>query len=178
MPGFVIGGQGGGAPFGAPSNVQETRRRHRWVFETLADGSFPGGRAVLLLLQKAARPNFILEEPVLHHNQEQAYFAGKQSWNPIELTWYDGEQPADVSAAIFGWVNSVVSITGVTVNIPSVYKKDSNLRMLDGAGSSTEHWRMFGCWPKEVNWQDLDYMDTEIQTVVVTMRYDRANRVA
>lgn len=171
MPGFVINGQGAG-PFGGVPNNVETKRRHRWVWETIADSELD--QNVVLLLQRSSRPHFTLEEPVLHHNQEQAYFAGKQSWETITFTWYDGEQDPNVSEAIWDWLNTVVNIPEVTVSPPAEYKKTGNLRMLDGAGESIEHWRMFGVWPKEVNWQDLDYTDTEIQTIEAIMRYDRA----
>ena len=94
MPGFNIGGSGEG-----PSNVTETRRKHRWIFETMATGVGPG-RDILLLLKSAQRPKYILEEPLVHHNQEQAYFAGKSSWETITLSFYDAELNPDSSEAL------------------------------------------------------------------------------
>jgi hypothetical protein len=173
MPGFTIGGQGGG-----PNNVVETRRKHRWIFQTLADGAFQGGREALLILQSASRPHVTFEEPEMHHNQEKAYFAGKHAWEPITLVWYDGEQSPDVSSEVYTWIDSGVlsSFGSANVNPPNQYKKDSTLQMLDGAGAPTETWNILGCWPQDVNWGDLDYTNTEIQTIEVTMRYDRAIR--
>ena len=174
MPGFQIGGQGGNQP----NNVVETRRKHRWIFETLAQGAFPGGRESLLLLQSASRPHATFEEPEMHHNQEKVYFAGKHSWEPITLVWYDGEQNPDVAKEVYDWLDTGVleSVGSANVNAPNAYKKDSSLQMLDGAGSPTETWQIFGCWPQDINWGDLDYTNTEIQTIEVTMRYDRAVR--
>lgn len=175
MPGFQIG-QGGA---NQPSNVVETRRKHRWIFETIdrgAAGTFD--RRSLVLLQSASRPHVTFEEPELHHNQEKAWFAGKHSWEPITLVWYDGEQSPDVSSEIYDWVDQGVltSIGDANVNIPSQYKKNATLQMLDGAGNPSETWTILGCWPQDVNWGDLDYTNTEIQTIEVTMRYDRATR--
>lgn len=174
MPGFVIGGTGGPGP----NHNVETRRKHRWSWATLgkaAAGEFQS--PVLLLLKEATRPNFSFEEPELHHNQEQAYFAGKQTWEPIEFVWYDGEQSPDVSAEIWDWLNGVADITSANVEPPNAYKKEGTLEMLDGQGSPTESWQMFGCWPQNPNWGSLDYADTEIQQIEVTMRYDRALRL-
>lgn len=168
MPGFVI--NGGGGP--GPNNNVETRRKHRWVFATLE----PLDNQVLLILKEAARPHFTLEEPEMHHNQEKAYFAGKQSWEACKLMFYDGEQSPDVSRAMWNWVNVTAQIPQANVAKPNVYKKDASLQMLGSAGETSETWRMFGCWPQDTNWNNLDYSDTEIQLIEVTMRFDRAVR--
>ena len=128
MPGFKIGGQGEG-----PSSTTETRRKHRWVWTSLAGSSV--SREILLLLKSAQRPKVILEEPVLHHNQEQVYFAGKQSWDPIELTFYDAEQSPDSSEGIWDWYNKIVEVPSANVLAPDKYKLDSSLEMKGGDGS-------------------------------------------
>ena len=167
MPGFNINGQGNG-----PAANLETRRKHRWNFATLGNI----GQTALLVLQSAQRPNFKFEEPEMHHNQEVAYFAGKQSWEPITLTWYDVEQDPDISSTIYQWLNTVVTITSANVAPPSQYKKQASLQMVDGQGASNETWSIYNCWPKEVNWQDLDYTVTDIATIEAQMRFDRAMR--
>jgi len=171
MPGFNIGGGG------EVSNTVETRRKHRWIFETLP----PLGRNVLLLLKTASRPKFILEEPVIHHDQEQAYFAGKQSWEPINMSFYDAEQDPDSSEAIWKWIaggSGVANVASATVNLPSVYKQNATLTMTDHAGQQSESWSIKGAWPKEANWGDLDYENTEITLIEVVLRFDRALRTA
>ena len=169
MPGFSINGTGQG-----PSAVIETRRKHRWLFRTIADDQYIS-RVQCLILQSAQRPNFKLDEPEMHHNQEVAYFAGKQTWEPVTLTWYDAEQEMDVSRAIYLWLNSVVNLELADVAPPRNYKKQAELGMTSGVGYDTsETWMMHNCWPKEVNWGELDYTNTEICTIEVQMRYDRA----
>lgn len=174
MPGFNINGQGQAAGATAPSNLTETRRKHRWIFEQIGPNLVPTG--TLVMLQNAQRPKFSLEEPVMEHNQEKVYFAGKQTWETVTLTWYDGEQNPDVSGDIYFWLENVVNIDTLVVSDPSFYKRNAKLYMLDGAGSPSETWIMYGCWPKEVNWGDLSYTETEIATIEVQMRYDRAVR--
>jgi len=157
MPGFNVVNAGGG---GGPSNTVEVRRAHRWVFETLG----PVAPNVLLLLQSAQRPSFSFEEPEMHHNQEKVYFAGKQSWEPISLVWYDGEQSPDVSEAVYN------------VAAVNVYKAEASLQVQDGQGAPNERWEMYGVWPQAVNYQELNYTSTDLMTVEATMRYDRARR--
>lgn len=175
MPGFNIGGGGGGGE--DPSNVTELRRKHRWTFRLL--GNTIKAPAVLFL-QKASRPNFKLEEAIMHHDQEQSYYAGKQSWEPCNITFYDAEQAPDVSAEVFKWVQLVIpsglNSTGgrVTVNVPATYKQPSELTMINGTGGVTEKWSLKGSWPASTNWGELDYTSSEIQLIEISVRFDRA----
>lgn len=172
MPGFNIGELGGVGP----SNLTETRRKHRWLFQTIASQSFNMPGSVLLLLQRAARPTFIFDEPELHHDQEVAYFAGKQRWDPITLAFYDSENDPDSSLQMLNWVNSVSQLNATTVAVPREYKSNATLQMTKGDGSVSESWSLAGAWPQQTNWGDLDYTNTEIQLIEVTLRYDRASR--
>jgi len=171
MPGFYINGTGGAA--NGPSNTQEVRRAHRWLFETIGNALTS---SCLLLLKEASRPHPTIEEPEMHHNQEQVYFAGKHKWDSVKMSWYDGEQPTDVSSEIWGWLNKVIDIPNATAFLPSEYKMDATLQMLQADGKHNEQWNLYGCWPQDVNWNTLDYTSTELQLIEVTMRYDRAVR--
>lgn len=116
----------------------------------------------------------------MHHNQEVAYFAGKQSWDPVTLVWYDIQQNPDVSAGIYNWIETVTPMSGasaIKVASPSQYKKTAQLDMLDGFGNPCESWAMYGTWPQACNWQELDYTSTDLMTIEATMRYDRAVRI-
>lgn len=176
MPGFNIMPYGGGYSAQGPSNTLETRRKHRWVFESIGRGTGSFSQAELLVLQSASRPSFKFEEPEMHHNQEVARFAGKQDWDPVTLTWYDVQQDPDVSRGIYHWIETVVNMQSIKVAHPRLYKKTAKLSMIDGAGSTTESWTMLGTWPANCNWQELDYTSTDIQTIEATMRFDRAIR--
>lgn len=176
MPGFNIGGLGGGFSANGPSNTIEVRRKHRWIFETLGRGSGQFAQSELLLLQSASRPNFKFEEPEMHHNQEVVRFAGKQDWEPVTMTWYDAEQTPDISRGIYHWLETVVNMTSISVASPVSYKKEASLVSLDGYGQMNERWTMYGTWPSAINWQELDYTSSDLLTCETTMRYDRAVR--
>ncbi len=167
---------GGGYSAQGPSHTSETRRKHRWVFESIGRGENSFSQAELLFLQSASRPSFKFEEPEMHHNQEVARFAGKQDWDPVTLTWYDVQQDPDVSRGIYMWIETVVNMQSIKVAHPRLYKRTASLLMIDGAGQTSESWTMLGTWPANCNWQELDYTSTDIQTIEATMRYDRAVR--
>lgn len=173
MPGFNI--QGSWAE--GPNAQSELRRKHRWTFEVPADLDQGKNRAVLWLA-KASRPKFKFVEAIAHHDQEQAYWAGKTEWDPISLSFYDAEQEPDVSEFVWDWVNTVVNVENVIAQEPSEYKKKGELNMWGNVGNITETWEIWNCWPQETNWQELDYSSSEIAMIDITLRFDRAIRVA
>lgn len=171
MPGFKIDG----GWVDGPNPLAEVRRTHRWIFQAL--GHLPGRREVMLVLKSCSRPSQEMQEAVMHHNQEQVYFAGKHTWEPVTMTWYDVEQDPDVSETMWRWLNICLDVPGMTVSTPSDYKRNnSELRMTDGAGRNTESWTMYHGWPQSFNWNSLNYTSNDIQEIEVKFRYDRAVR--
>lgn len=170
MPGFMIGGRG---VSGAPTNIGEFRRKHRWRFQT-------AGNTVtqedFIWLKSAARPSFKFEPAEVHHDQEVTYYAGKQTWDTIPLQFYDNNDPRDISSTVYQWLNTVSNIDTAVAQLPSAYKKDVELELIDNTGEAEESWTLFGAFPLEINWEALDYTSSEIQLVSVTLRYDRARR--
>ena len=174
MPGFMINGDQGGQP----NSVAEVRRTHRWVFRAI--GTLQG-REVFLVLKSASRPSITFEEPPMHHNQEQVYFAGKHTFEPLALAWYDVEQEPDVSKAMWDWMEVCMPLSNgeaANVNTPRAYKSaEANLDMIDGVGTATESWGIYNGWPQAINWNALDYSASDLQLIEVKYRYDRAVRI-
>lgn len=154
----------------------ETRRKHRWVFETLGRGAGTFSQAELLLLKAASRPKFKYKQVEMNHNQEVARFAGPQSFEPISLSWYDGQQNPDVSKGIYVWIETVTNMHSIKVAAPTFYKRTGSLSMIDGAGLVDENWTLYGSWPSDVDWGKLEYTSADIQSIDVTLCYDRAIR--
>lgn len=171
MPGFNIAPAENGIDHKA-----EFHRKHRWRFTILEDNVVSPRE--FLYLSKAARPSFKIEEALVHHDQEVAYFAGKQTWETIVLEFYDAIGGAGVDETIsqkmWTWVTNATGITNALVDPPENYKNTLQLEMTDGAGFAEETWKLHGTWVLETNWNDLDYSSSDIQLVSVTIRFDRA----
>ena len=173
MPGFNVGGLG---LAGQPSNTVETRRTYRWVFRTIGRGTGTFSRQELLHLKAASRPHVKYDKIEMHHNQERARFAGKTDVDPIELTWYDIEQNPDISKGLYFWFETVSDQRTANVGHPSTYKKNAELVMLTGMNTISELWTMYGCWPEDVDWGQLDYEQNQIGLIKAKMTIDRAVR--
>jgi hypothetical protein len=176
MPGFSVGGIGYQGFGGQPANTNEFRRAHRWVWRLLGKGQRQFSQPALLLLKSASRPQFKFEQPEVHHNQEVMYLAGKQSYEPVKLEWYDSEQNPDVSAEVYEWLETVVQFNTANVNHPRNYKREAELNMIDGQAQTTEAFRFYGTWPMSVDWKELDMTNIEVLTLSAEMRFDRAIR--
>lgn len=177
MPGFNIQTDSQGQKFA----LAEPRRKHRWAITGIVNGSGVSvlGPGECVYLEKAARPQFKYDPVEMHHDQEVAYFAGKQSWEPITLTWYDVETPVDISSKVGSWIQSVTKnffeIGAPTrVAVPKDYKSTVKIQIMDGDGVPTETWIIYNAFPESCNWQDLDYNASDILRIEVVMRYDRA----
>lgn len=173
MPGFNVAGLGGGGP----NNLGEMKRVYRWQMSFLGRGAGNFPISALLLLKKATRPSWNAEAVTMHHQQEEIYYAGKQKWDAVGIEWYDSEQSPNVSLEVWNWCQSIVNMNTIAVSSPADHKKLATLEMLNGVGSPTERWTMYGCWPKKVAFNDVNYETNQIISVNAEMSYDRANRV-
>lgn len=176
MAGFNINGSG--SPY-QKSNVAETRRKHRWLFTRLGILN-PGD---LVYLKTAKRPKFNFEEVTMHHDQEEAYFAGKQKWENMSLSWYDAQQDPNVSKKLYQWLQSVNPTLAsgrreTCLASPSRYKTIGTLAMTGNCDTSLgeETWDLYGVWPLTCDWGDLDYSTNDIILITTVIRYDKAVR--
>jgi hypothetical protein len=165
MPGFAIGNQSADVP--QPSAVVESRRRHRWRFLTLS----PPVKDILIHAFKADRPKSVIDKVIIHHMQDEIYVPGKNRWEPIDITFYEVENP-DVAKKLTEWNNRVINFLNATIQTD--YRTNARLQMVGGSGLETWTAQLFNCWPMKVTPETLDYSASEISTIVTTMSYDKA----
>lgn len=162
------------------------KRKFRFLFEIqgVTDISDP---LVALPAQKATRPSINLKEMDVPHLQETLYLPGRPDWKQLSVTLYD----VNKNHPIWKWLLSFYNpgpvnpsegqiLGGAQANSPGYFgfaksfKKDSILYTLDGCGNEIERWVYQNCWPTEIDYGDMDMSDTDIMTINLTMRYDRA----
>jgi hypothetical protein len=174
MPGFIINGLGD--PARNPPNTVETGRRHRYLLTILNPL-----KDVLIYAHKVTRPTFEVDIITVHSGQDLIYRPGKHKWNPIELTIYDvvtgGEhllQEDDTAASIYNWWrNSMIDTSNSKQYKPKDYRENCVLEMHDGLGDPIWTYELYGCWPSKVSPSDLQYSETAIADITVTLQVDR-----
>lgn len=162
-----------------------SRRKNRWLF-SIKNVSADDSAAVstyTLPPKRGARPSLSWKEYECQHLTETIYYPFKPDWKPISLTLYDircNKNP------VFDWIRLTQNISGNggglydpqqgiwTPIVPSQMKREGNIQLLDGCGNIVECWTLDNCYPSSVEWGELDMDSSEIITVEVQVRYDRA----
>lgn len=199
MPGFNIStGAGcdnadsrlnGQAIYNGSSNNIETARSHRFKLEILDPfGRSSEGGSIILNLEKCTRPTPEIDEIVLHSGQDEIYRPGKNRWNPVEFTFYErlrgapsensngAESPTNsVAQNIYKWWGSTMINLQASSHKPVAnYYKRAELSMKDGYGNDVWTYYLYDCWPVKVTPNTLDYSNTDIARITVTLRYNKA----
>jgi hypothetical protein len=132
-------------------------------------------------MEKCTRPTPESDEITIHNGQDEIYRPGKNKWNPVEFTFYEkfrgqpGDFTNDAADKIYRWREETVAVLRESRLAPAlVMYRNAELQMLDGVGNSAWTYFLYDCWPQKVTPSDLAYSDTDIATVSVTLRYNKA----
>jgi hypothetical protein len=160
------------------------KRKYRWMFfikgvcGTNSDGSYGVN---VLPPSKGSRPNISFKEIEANHVSETVYFPGRPDWKPISLTLYDFTIQG--KNRVFEWLKLYYNVNEDAKIIPSVGASvlatalkipEASLILFDGCGNKIESWVFENVWPQSAEFGELDMQSSEVVTVDVTLRYDRA----
>jgi hypothetical protein len=173
------------------------KRKYRWMFfiedvcGTSSDGSYGTN---VLPPSKGSRPNISFKEIEANHVSETVYFPGRPDWKPISLTLYDftikgtnrvfewiklyyniNNKDVTISPSVGSFLSPVISAGSNSLMKATALKiPQASLILFDGCGNKIERWIFENVWPQSVEFGELDMQSSEVVTVDVTLRYDRA----
>jgi hypothetical protein len=131
----------------------------------------------------ASRPNLTHEEVVVDSYNSKMYLAGKHTWEPVTIVLRD-DMNSHVIKALGSQLNKQVDHADQTSAISgSAYKFETIIETLDGNnGSATaagvfDTWSLQGCFISNIQYGDLNYADSNMVQVTLTVRYDHATHV-
>jgi hypothetical protein len=160
---------GWGDSFGLADSNACFKRKNRWLF-MIPDISAEGINA--LPPSKASRPSISFKELSVEHLNETIYYPGKPEWKSIVLTLYDIYKPQN---KIWEWINSYYDVENEKFKYSVGFKQPrAQLILYDGTGEKIETWFLHSVWCQDISFGDLDMGSSEIATVDLTLRYDRA----
>lgn len=171
------------APFAGPAHLSETARKHRYRLEILGplgQYSMGGSTGILMFLEKCTRPTPEVDEIVIHNGQDEIYRPGKHRWSPVEFTFYEKTRGNDVQVdeaaeLIYQWWGqTMINLNTSEHRTPTDYYRRAHLQMLDGVGNPIWTYYLHDCWPQKVSPIDLSYSDSDIATITVTLRFNKA----
>jgi len=168
-----------GLNFGLQNSSQRFKRKFRWIF-AIDDRGKATVAAPMLPPIKSSRPNINFKEFNVQHLTETIYFPGKPDWKPIPLSLYDLKCNEN---QVFKWIKSIyVPSEGKTGEWrPSLekssfghFKRTGYLTLFDGCGFALEEWVFENIWPQQINFGELEMGNSDVVTVDLMLRYDRA----
>ena len=130
------------------------KRSWRWTFEI--DGLPP------MFVRASKRPSLVIDEIDVYENGEVRKIVGKQTWEPIDLTFYDA---VDIQK-VFSWVSEIFNLKNET---SASRPKTASLKLIDWTGTILETWQLEESCP-----QSVGLTPDELQ---MTLRYNKAVRL-
>jgi len=168
------------------------KRKFRWMFEV---PSIVGEGMNMYPPSAAARPKLTFNDFQVNHLVETITIPGRPVWNPITLTVYDivydnsasGNTPAH---PIYEWILSLygeypyfpykfsggqVAYGGYGGAANRFKKPYAYIVMYDGCGCKLEQWTLENVWPSDADFGELDMGSSDVATITLTLKYDRAS---
>ena len=172
------------------------KRKYRWLFKVEDIGGPGSGINVSGSFVKSGnRPQVDIDETEINFLNGKTWIPGKATFNEISFTYYDVAVEGDNTVNnLLIWINRAYNFTsppqgGVTTQNPQIsatqrsyatrtdgsgYAGTGVLTLLDGCGFALEEWRLISCWPKSINFGDLDYSSSDECNVELSLRYSYA----
>jgi len=170
-----------GVPTGSAAGVTlmpKLQYRFRVSFTNMGDGNLKSETTQNVI--SASRPNLTHEEVVVDSYNSKMYLAGKHTWEPVTVVFRD-DMNSHVIKALGSQLNKQVDHADQTSAISgSSYKFSTKIETLDGNNGSEnapkpfDTWDLQGCFISNIQYGDLNYADSNMVQVTVTLRYDHA----
>lgn len=147
------------------------KKKYLWTFQVinLCNGQKIGESFV----KSMGRPSWDTEETELNFLNAKTFIPGKTTLETLTVTYIDvasvDQQP------LWSWLASIYNYNDPvrmwSASKRSDYSGTGILVMYDTTGTPLEQWVMLDCWPKAVNFGDLDMSSSEEATIELTLRY-------
>jgi len=129
----------------------------------------------------ASKPSFTIAATEHKYLNHTFYYPGSVTWNEVVVTMVDpggkADMAATISALIVGGGYSPPAqgeYSTMTKSSAATALGTVTIDQLDGAGESSEQWKLYNAFITDVKYGDLAYGDDELVEVSVTFRYDWA----
>lgn len=156
----------------APSKGSfEPQRTYNWSFEVALDDA---GDQLLIMqgLESFRAPKVGVEEIELNYANEKRYVAGKAIYEPLPLVLKDFVDQ-NVANAVEKWRQQVYNPVSGSIGLAKDYKKVADLVLYAPDQSISRFWKLFGIWPLDVDYGELDMNNSDKVLITINLRYDR-----
>jgi hypothetical protein len=131
--------------------------------------------SLTLLVKSFPLPKETTDVNTIDHFNQQIKLAGKTTFDGGELVIHDALSK-DVELMFRKWRKLVFDAKQGKVGYAADYKIDGTVNEYSPNGETVRSWKLIGCWPKDVNYGELDYESGSYKDVTATIVYDWAYR--
>jgi hypothetical protein len=167
-----------------PLGTAAFKRKYRWTFQVENVGGAGGFNIGGQYVKSGNRPQIDIDETEINFLNGKTFIPGKATFNEISFTYYDVAVLEDATVnSLLRWINRVYNFEqiggtkqiyatqGSYPDIGSGYAGTGVLTLLDGCGFAVEKWQLINCWPKSINFGDLDYSSSDECNIELSLRY-------
>lgn len=166
---------GGGAGRGG---ILQPKVKYRYRVRFINFGPIAGGLDLSQNVMSCGVPSISHEPIEVHSYNSRAYFAGKHEWDSISVELRD-----DVTNTVNRLVGhqqqkqlNHYEQTGFLAGVN--YKFTMIIEYMDGGNDGVlATWHLEGCYLSKVDRSELDYSQSESNTITLDIRYDNATMV-
>lgn len=144
-------------------NLFEPKMTNRWVLMIEGIDAF--------IMKSCQRPTIVTEENEIPFMNATRYVAGKTKFNPISVVLFDPIAPSGAQQ-VMEWIRLCYESVSGRGGYADFYKRDLQLKMVDGPGNVIELWDVKGAFILESNFGDLNYEEQKPQEITLSIRYD------
>lgn len=145
-------------------NKFEPKRKHRWIFGIEGIDAF--------IIKTASRPTFTMTDKKIPWINTQRYISGKLEFGTIGVTLHDPIAPSGAQQ-VMEWIRTHHESVSGRSGYADFYKRDCQLKMLDGIGTVVELWDIKGAFITAANFNGVDYGSDDPIDITLTLRFDQ-----
>jgi hypothetical protein len=161
--------------------MPKLKYRFRVMFENFGS---PGEPVTELTKQVMdfSRPTVTFEQIDLPIYNSTIKLAGKHSWGDVSVNLRD-DAGANVQRLVGEQLQKQLDFLEMASASAGIdYKFLTKFEVLDGGNGAQEpvvleSWELYGCYLKEVNYNDANYADSAAMTITMSIAFDNANQI-
>lgn len=164
-------------PGNQPLLMPKLQYRFRVTFSNFGQSADPA--TITRQIVDCTRPNMSFQEVTLPVYNSTIYLAGKHSWQPITINVRD-DALGSITAMVGEQLQKQLDFAEMSSAVSGQdYKFSMNIELLDGGNGAfepvvLETWELGGCFVTSVNYNNLNYANSEAVTITMNIRYDNA----
>ncbi len=145
-----------------PTNFEPLFKR-RFIFAIEGIDSY--------LIKTAARPTATTEEVTIPWINSTRYVAGKTTWGTVAVTLHEAIAPS-AAQQVMQWIRLCFESVSGRGGYADWYKRDVQIKMLDGPGNVVQLWEGKGAFVTEANFGELAHEGSDPVEISLTIRAD------